>query len=444
VASGNEQDYPQENKAFPDYKKISVESLIPYARNSRTHSDEQVAQIAASIREFGFLNPIIIDGEKGIIAGHGRVLAAQKLGLESLPCIEANHLTDAQRRAYVIADNKLALNAGWDDAMLRVEFADLTESGFNLELTGFSLDEIDALQIEELEAGLTDEDSCGEPPADPVTVLGDVWVLGKHRLMCGDSTSIDSLGVLCAGRDVDMWLTDPPYNVDMTAKNEMLQKAGKARKDVSTFGIKNDKMADDDFRQFLRDCYVAADAVMKSGAVFYIWHADSEGYNFRGAAIDAGWHVRQCLIWKKSVFAIGRQDYHWKHEPCLYGWKEGAGHLWAADRKQTTILEFDKPSKSGEHPTMKPVALFEYQMLNNTKGGDIVLDSFGGSGTTMIAAEKNGRVGYLMELDPKYCDVIIKRWQDFTGKEAIHEASGDKFNDMFINGRVGEYGMAKA
>lgn len=432
MASGNEQDYPQDKKAFPDYKKISVESLIPYARNSRTHSDEQVAQIAASIREFGFLNPIIIDGEKGIIAGHGRVLAAQKLGLESLPCIEATHLTDAQRRAYVIADNKLALNAGWDDAMLRVEFADLAESGFNLELTGFSLDEIDALQIEELEAGLTDEDSCGEPPTDPVTVLGDVWVMGKHRLMCGDSTSIDSLGVLCAGRDVDMWLTDPPYNVAYEGKT----------KDSLT--IKNDSMGNDEFRQFLRDCYVAADAVMKAGAVFYIWHADSEGYNFRGAAYDAGWKVRQCLIWKKSVMVMGRQDYHWRHEPCLYGWKEGAGHLWAADRKQTTILEFDKPQRNGEHPTMKPVALFEYQMLNNTKGGDIVLDSFGGSGTTMIAAEKNGRVGYLMELDPKYCDVIIKRWQDFTGKEAIHEASGDKFNDMFINGRVGEYGMAKA
>ena len=248
--------------------------------------------------------------------------------------------------------------------------------------------------------------------------------------MCGDSTSIESLEKLCDGQLVDMWLTDPPYNVDMTAKNEMLEKAGKARKDKSTFGIANDKMSDSDFRQFLRDCYVAADAVMKAGSVFYIWHADSEGYNFRGAAIDAGWHVRQCLIWKKSVFAIGRQDYHWKHEPCLYGWKEGAGHLWAADRKQTTILEFDKPSKSGEHPTMKPVELFEYQLLNNTKGGDIVLDSFGGSGTVAIAAEKNGRVARLMELDPKYCDVIVKRWQDFTGKTATLESTGQTFNEV--------------
>jgi site-specific DNA-methyltransferase (adenine-specific) len=204
-----------------------------------------------------------------------------------------------------------------------------------------------------------------------------------------------------------MWLTDPPYNVAYEGKTK------------EALTIKNDSMSNDSFRQFLRDAYVAADVVMKQGAVFYIWHADSEGFNFRGAAVDAGWKVRQCLIWKKSTIVMGRQDYHWKHEPCLYGWKEGAGHLWATDRKQSTILEFDKPSRNGEHPTMKPVALFEYQMLNNTKGGDIVLDSFGGSGTTMIAAEKNGRVGYLMEFDPKYCDVIVKRWENFTGKKAV-------------------------
>jgi site-specific DNA-methyltransferase (adenine-specific) len=215
---------------------------------------------------------------------------------------------------------------------------------------------------------------------------------------------------------VDMWLTDPPYNV--------------AYEGGTGLTIQNDDMGDDQFRQFLRDAYVTADTVLKPGAVFYIWHADSEGYNLRGAARDAGWKVRQCLIWKKSSLVMGRQDYHWKHEPCLYVWKEGAGHLWAADRKQTTILEFDKPSRNGEHPTMKPVGLFEYQMLNNTKGGDIVLDSFGGSGTTIIAAEKNGRRGYLMELDPKYCDVIVKRWQDFTGKAATHAESGIAFDSM--------------
>jgi site-specific DNA-methyltransferase (adenine-specific) len=396
-----------------------VTELIPYVKNSRTHSDDQVAQIAASIKEFGWTNPILVDGDNGIIAGHGRLMAARKLGYKDVPTIELADLTKTQKKAYIIADNRLALNAGWDNEMLTIELNELLADGFALEILGFDTKELGALLEPEVVEGLTDEDAVPETPDEPITKRGDIYQLGKHRLMCGDSTSIDHLERLCGGQAVDMWLTDPPYNVDMTSKNEMLEKAGKARKDKTSFGIKNDAMSDEDFRQFLRDSYTAADSVMKAGAVFYIWHADSEGYNFRGAAIDAGWTIRQCLIWKKSVFAIGRQDYHWKHEPCLYGWKEGAGHLWSTDRKQTTILEFDKPSKSGEHPTMKPVALFEYQMLNNTKGGDIVLDSFGGSGTTMIAAEKNGRVGYLMELDPKYCDVIVKRWEDFTGKKAV-------------------------
>jgi site-specific DNA-methyltransferase (adenine-specific) len=400
------------------YKTLAVDSLIPYARNSRTHSDEQVSKIAASIKEFGFLNPVIVDGESGIVAGHGRVMAAKKLGMDEVPVIEASHLTEAQRRAYVIADNRLALDAGWDDEMLRVEFAELEGLGFDLELTGFTMDEIKALEPEQLTEGLTDEDAVPEVPEQPVTVLGDIWMLGKHRLMCGDSTSIEALESLCQGQAVDMWLTDPPYNV--------AYEGGTKEK----LTIKNDSMNNDEFRQFLRDACTAADTAMKPGAVFYIWHADLEGYNFRGAAKDAGWTVRQCLIWKKSSLVLGRQDYQWRHEPCLYGWKDGAGHLWAADRKQTTILEFDKPSRNGEHPTMKPVGLFEYQMLNNTKGGDIVLDSFGGSGTTLIAAEKNGRVARLMELDPKYCDVIIKRWQDFTGKQAVHAETGKTFAEV--------------
>jgi DNA modification methylase len=380
-----------------------VSDLIPYVNNSRTHSDEQVAQIAASIKEFGWTNPILIDGENGIIAGHGRLMAARKLGHKEVPTIQLKDLTEAQKKAYIIADNRLALNAGWDNEMLKLEFDDLAELGFDLELTGFSLDEIEALNPQVVE-GLTDPDEAPPVPEEPKTKPGDIYVMGKHRLMCGDSCSTNDMEKLCDGQLVDMWLTDPPYNV--------------AYEGGTGLTIKNDDMGDEQFRQFLRDAYVTADIVMKPGAVFYIWHADSEGYNFRGAAQDAGWKVRQCLIWKKSTMVMGRQDYHWKHEPCLYGWKEGAGHLWATDRKQTTILEFDKPSRNGEHPTMKPVALFEYQLLNNTKGGDIVLDSFGGSGTTLIAAEKNGRVSRLMELDPKYCDVIVKRWEDFTGKKA--------------------------
>lgn len=395
------------------YRTTSV--LIPYARNSRTHSPQQTQQIAASIKEFGFTNPVLIDEENGIIAGHGRVLAAQLLGMDEVPCIVLSGMTGAKKRAYVIADNKLALNAGWDDEMLRLEFEDLKAMDFDLDLTGFSPEEIDKLLPKQVE-GLTDEDAVPDAPVDPVTVSGDIWILGGHRLMCGDSTSIDAVEKLMDGQKADMWLTDPPYNVDYEGKTKDALK------------IQNDSMGNDDFRQFLRDCYVAADSVMKPGAVFYIWHADSEGYNFRGAAKDAGWTVRQCLIWKKSVLVMGRQDYHWKHEPCLYGWKDGAGHLWAADRKQTTVLEFDKPYRNGEHPTMKPVELFAYQMLNNTKGQDIVLDSFGGSGTTCIAAEKNGRRAFMMELDPKFCDVIIKRWQEFTGKQAIHAETGEAFN----------------
>jgi len=394
-----------------------IEKITPYARNARTHSDEQVAQIAASIREWGWTNSILVDEDGGLIAGHGRLLAARKLGLTQIPTMVAKGWSEAQKKAYVIADNKLALNAGWDLEMLAVELGDLQGFDFDLMLTGFSDDELSKLLAEKTD-GLTDPDAIPEAPIDPIAKPGDVWLLGKHRLMCGDSTSVDDMEKLTAGQLVDMWLTDPPYNVAYEG----------GTKDKLT--IQNDNMGDDQFREFLRDAYVTADTVMKPGAVFYIWHADSEGFNFRGAARDAGWKVRQCLIWKKSSQVMGRQDFHWKHEPCLYGWKDGAAHLWANDRKQTTILEFDKPSRNGEHPTMKPVAIFEYQMLNNTKGSDIVLDSFAGSGTTAIAAEKNGRVAHLMELDPRYCDVIIKRWQDFTGKAATLEGDGRMFDDF--------------
>jgi len=387
-------------------QEVAVNKLIPYAKNSRTHSPEQIGQIAASIKEFGFRNPILVDGV-GIIAGHGRLMAAQKLGLDQVPTIDCSDMTESQKKAYIIADNKLAMNAGWDNAMLTIEMQELEDEGFDLTLLGFDDKELNALLQPEIVEGLTDEDAVPDTPLEPNTKLGDVYILGNHRLMCGDSCSVTDMDKLVNDRQVDMWLTDPPYNVAYEGKT----------KDALT--IQNDSMSDDGFRQFLRDAYVTANTVMKAGAVFYIWHADSEGYNFRGAAHDAGWKVRQCLIWKKSTMVMGRQDYHWKHEPCLYGWKEGAGHLWATDRKQTTILEFDKPNRNKEHPTMKPVELFEYQMLNNTKGGDIVLDSFGGSGTTMIAAEKHGRHAYLMELDPKYCDVIVKRWEDFTGKQAV-------------------------
>ena len=400
-----------------EYTTRKVSTLIPYINNSRTHSEKQVAQLASSIKEFGFTNPILVDKDNGVIAGHGRLLAAEVLGLDEVPALVIDGLTPAQQKALVIADNQLALNSGWDIDKLKLELNTLSDLEFDLDILGFEDDFLKDLMVETTE-GETDADAVPDIPEEPVSKFGDTWILGKHRVMCGDSTNIESLEALCENQLVDMWLTDPPYNVAYEGKT----------KDALT--IENDQMGDSNFLQFLTDAYIAADAVMKSGAVFYIWHADSEGYNFRGAAKNAGWTVRQCLIWKKQTMVMGRQDYHWKHEPCLYGWKDGAGHLWAADRKQTTILEFDRPSRSAEHPTMKPVDLFAYQMLNNTKGDDIVLDSFGGSGTTIIACEMHGRRGRAMELDPKYVDVIVQRWQEFTGKEALLEQDGRPFSEV--------------
>lgn len=389
-----------------------IDRLIPYARNPRKN-DDAVPRMAGVIQEFGFKVPIVAKSDGSVIDGHLRLKAAQKLGMTEVPVVLADEWTPAQVKAFRLAVNRSAEWAEWDDELLALELQDLKLEDFDLSLIGF-----DDYNIVEKTEGLTDPDEVPDVQENPVTREGDIWMLGKHRLMCGDSTDPGSIALLMDGQLADMWLTDPPYNVDYEGKT----------KDKLT--IINDQKDDADFREFLRKAYAAADANMKPGAVFYIWHADSEGYNFRGAAVDIGWKVRQCLIWDKNVMVMGRQDYHWKHEPCLYGWKDGSGHLWASDRKQTTVLQFDRPSRSTEHPTMKPVALFEYEMLNNTKGGDLVLDSFGGSGTTMIAAEQNGRCARLMELDPKYCDVIIRRWQDFTGKDATLAEDGRTFAEL--------------
>jgi DNA modification methylase len=397
----------------PKIQFVKTSDLIPYAKNSRTHSPEQVTQIAGSIREFGFTNPVLIDSENGIIAGHGRVMAAEKLSMEEVPCLRITHLTELQKRAYIIADNRLALNAGWDAEMLKIELTDLKEENFNIDLVGFTEEELAELLAEPQSEGQTDEDEVPEIPETPISVPGDVWVMGSHRVMCGSSLDEDQVEKLMGGSKADLWLTDPPYNVAYTGGTGLT--------------IQNDDMDDTSFRQFLVDAYAAADSVMNPGAVFYVWHADSEGFNFRGAAQDIGWKVRQCIIWVKSALVMGRQDYQWKHEPCLYGWKEGASHYWGSDRKQTTLLQFDKPSRNAEHPTMKPVELFSYQIENSSKPGGIVLDSFGGSGTTVIACEQLGRSSRVMELDPKYCDVIVNRWQDFTGKKAAHETTGEPF-----------------
>lgn len=445
----------------PQIEQIAVAALIPYARNSRTHSDEQVAQIAASIREFGFTNPVLVDEASGIIAGHGRVLAARKLGLETVPAIRITYMTDAQKRAYVIADNKLALNAGWDDELLALELGELKDLGFDLDLTGFTSDEIAALTLGDddvVEEGLTGDDDAPGVQEEYVSKPGDVWILGTHRLMCGDSTKIDDVQTLAAGQLCDACWTDPPYNV--------------AYEGGTGLTIQNDSMDDDKFRAFLYDAYVSMFSVMREGAPIYVAHADTEGYNFRGAFKDAGFKLSGCLIWVKNALVLGRSDYQWRHEPILYGWKPGAAHTWYGARNKTTvteakdmpfvklpggagyqvdlgetsviitgsdvhveevrstILRAEKPKRNGEHPTMKPVELIMGMLKNSSRKGDKVLDLFGGSGSTLIACEKMGRHARLMELDERYADVIVRRWQDFTGKAATLESTGESFDSL--------------
>jgi site-specific DNA-methyltransferase (adenine-specific) len=381
-----------------DIINIALKDLKPYEKNPRKN-DDAVKYVAESIKEFGFKVPIVIDKDNVIVAGHTRYKAAKKLGMTEIPCIIADDLTDEQIKAFRLADNKVAEKAEWDFDLLNTELDDIID--LDMELFGFE----DALQ-DDAEEAVEDEFEVELPP-EPKSKLGDIYQLGNNRLMCGDSTVLEDIEKLMGGEQADMLLTDPPYNVNYEGKTKDKLK------------IKNDQMGNDNFRQFLTDAFSNADMVMKPGAVFYIWHADSEGYNFRGACFDAGWTVRQCLIWNKNSMVMGRQDYQWKHEPCLYGWKEGAGHLWASDRKQTTVINFDKPTRNDMHPTMKPIPLFDYQIKNNTKGGDVVLDLFGGSGTTIMACEQNGRRGYSMEYDPRYVDVIIARWEKFTGEKAV-------------------------
>lgn len=396
---------------FMDKKEINivykdVDELIPYVNNPR-NNDGAVDAVASSIKNFGFKVPIVIDKNKEIINGHTRLKAAKKLGLKEVPVIVADDLTEAEVKAFRLADNKVAEIAEWDQGLLGLELAELGDLDLDFEMGdfGFELEDLDLGDEDEIIEDEYDE----ELPEEPTTKLGQVFKLGRHRLMCGDSTSSEDVKKLMDGKLADLLLTDPPYNVNYEG----------GTKDKLT--ISNDNLQDQEFRELLVGAFKSADENMKPGAVFYIWHADTEGYNFRGACLDVGWKVRQCLIWNKNAMVMGRQDYQWKHEPCLYGWKEGAGHLWASDRKQTTVINFDKPMRSTIHPTMKPIALFDYQIKNNTKGGDIVLDLFGGSGTSIMACEQNGRICYTMELDPRYCDAIINRWEEFTGEKAILE-----------------------
>lgn len=387
------------------FKTVNINDLTGADYNPRKDlqpEDIEYQKIKRSIEEFGYVEPVIINDDHTIIGGHQRVKVLKDLGYEELQVIQIS-VDKTKEKALNVALNKIT--GEWDIDKLSQVLEDLDLEEFDLEITGFDLDEIDDLLG--IEPEVVEDNYVVILPEEPKSKLGDIYQLGRHRVMCGDSTKIEDVQKLMDGVRVDLLLTDPPYNVDYTGGTKDALK------------IQNDKQSDSEFRQFLVDAFTCADSVMKPGAVFYIWHADSEGYNFRGACHDIDWEVRQCLIWNKNAMVMGRQDYHWKHEPCLYGWKSGGSHLWASDRKQTTILEFDRPTQNKEHPTMKPVKLFDYQMQNNTKKEDVVLDLFGGSGTTLIASEQNGRISYTMEFDPKYVDVIINRWEQQTNQKAI-------------------------
>lgn len=388
-----------------------IDSLTPYDNNPRLN-DNAVATVAESIRQFGFRQPIVVDMRGIIVIGHTRWRAAKHLGMLEVPVHVADGLTPDQVRALRIADNKSGEIADWDLDKLGIELKALENSDLDLDLTalGFDQEELTKLLDPGAHDGLTDPDECPAIPdaGQVITQPGDLWVLGDHRVLCGDSSAPDHMARLMNGQQADLLLTDPPYNVAYEGGTD------------AAMTIANDDMDDASYRKFLVATLGCAVAVLRPGGAYYCWHADSEGLAVRSSCADIGLTVRQCLVWVKSSLVLGRQDYQWRHEPCLYGWKDGAGHTWLSDRSQTTVLEYDKPTRNGEHPTMKPVPLFLYLLQNSCPADGVVLDPFGGSGTTLIAAEQSSRRARLMELDPRYCDVIVKRWEQFTGRQGQH------------------------
>lgn len=410
-------------------EKVKISDLLEYKNNAKEHPQWQIEQIVESIEKFGFNDPIAIDENNTIIEGHGRLYALQEMGVEEVECIRLSHLGENEKKAYILAHNKLTMNTEFDADLLAQELGEI--EGIDMSSFGFLMDPL----IEVVEDDFDDEAVIEQP--EPIAKLGDVYQLGEHFLMCGDSTDFIAVKKLCGEALMDLLVTDPPYNVAYEGKTE----------DALT--IENDNMDDAKFREFLKDAFACADGVMRPGAAFSIWHADSEGFNFRGACRDIGWTVRQCLIWNKNQMVLGRQDYQWKHEPCLYGWKDGAAHYFVDDRNLLTVLEEEselkkmskaelinyileiqeqtattvinevKPSRNGLHPTMKPLRLIERLVRNSSKKGENVLDLFNGSGSTLMVCEQLGRRYYGMELDPRYVDATIERWEEFTGKKAV-------------------------
>ncbi len=396
------------------FEKVDIDRIIPYARNARTHSKEQILQLRSSLREFGFVNPIIVDKDLNIIAGHGRVLAAKAEGLSEVPCVFAEHLTDAQKRAYILADNRLALNAGWDEELLALEFGELKDLGFDLELTGFGLDEIEKLFADD--AGEVQDDNfdlTGALEEAAFVLSGDVWTLGRHRLICGDATDADTVKKLMDGRKANLVLTDPPYNVNFEGS--------------SGLKIKNDSMKADQFYSFLLSSFRNLSGSLESGGSAYIFHADTEGENFRRAFREAGFHLSGTCIWVKDSFVLGRSPYQWQHEPILYGWLKTGTHKWYAGRSEATIWNFAKPKRNSDHPTSKPLDLLAYPIKNSSQANGIVLDTFGGSGSTLIACEQADRICHMLELDEKYASVILRRYAEFkqiNGEDITCERNG--------------------
>lgn len=387
------------SKTTTDMSLVNIEKLIPYVNNARTHSKEQITKLRSSLREFGFINPVIIDRDYNIIAGHGRVMAAKEENITEVPCVFVDHLTEAQKKAYIIADNRFALDAGWDEEMLKLEIEALQDMAFDLSLTGFDDAELSKLfETDDIKDDEFDVEAELQKPTK--TQIGDIWLLGKHKLVCGDSTKAETFAILMNDEKANLVITDPPYNVNYEGS------AGK---------IKNDNMENDKFYHFLLDAFTNTEKAMADDASIYVFHADTEGLNFRKAFKDAGFYLSGTCIWEKQSLVLGRSPYQWQHEPVLFGWKRKGKHQWYTGRKESTIWKFDKPKKNGEHPTMKPIPLLAYPIMNSSMTNCIVLDPFGGSGSTLIACEQTGRFCRTIELDEKFCDVIVSRYIEQIG-----------------------------
>ena len=389
------------SKTTTEMQLISIDKLVPYVNNARTHSAEQILKLRSSLREFGFVNPIIIDREFNVIAGHGRLMAAKEEGIEEVPCVFVDYLTDAQKKAYILADNRMAMDAGWDEELLKIEMEELQNLGYDLGYTGFDEKELaDLFGVDDKEVKEDEFDLTAALEKASFVERGDVWFVGKHKLMCGDATSSEDVAKLMEDKKANLILTDPPYNV--------------AFKSSDGLTIQNDSMDNNDFYEFLYLSFKNMADHLENGGAAYVFHADTEGLNFRKAFIDAGFHLAGCCIWVKDSLVLGRSDYQWQHEPVLYGFLQNGKHPWYSDRKQTTIWNFDKPKKNSNHPTSKPLDLLAYPINNSTQANAIVIDTFGGSGSTLMACEQMNRICYTMELDEKYASVILRRYVEDT------------------------------